>query len=156
MTPIAIGKTINGTFAVVDSMVQVELTIKDYKDCRLQDKITGIESSNQFLLLCGEEIIAKGASFIESWCKMKKLRLNLFKEENFKQLLLSCDRNRKYSIEVQKQSLIPQDATTVYIVDERNIREYNVKHNGKEYYIENYYNFLDNEKNLIIKEILRV
>jgi hypothetical protein len=151
MTAIALGKTINGTFGVIDAMVQVDTNIRNYRDCRLQDKITAIESSNQFLLLCGEEIIANGALFIESWSTMKKVKLDLFKEDNFKKLLISCDRYRQYSIDVQKQQLISQDATHVYIIDKINIREYTVKHDGKFYFIEKTYDFKDCEQILNYK-----
>lgn len=146
MTAIAIGKTKTGTFGVIDAMVQKQLTIKSFKDCRLQDKITELESSNQFMLLCGEEIIAMGASFIESWCRMNKLKLDLFKEVNFKSLLISCDRYRQYCIDVQSEKLIPQESNSVYILDNKNIRRYTVKHNDKKYFIVSTYDFKEGEK----------
>lgn len=151
MTAIAIGKTINGTFCVIDAMVQMKSSIKNYKDCRLQDKITELGSSAQFMLLCGEEIIANGAYFIESWCTMKKMKLDLFKKENFINLLISCDRYRQYSIEVQKAKLIPQESSHVYIIDKRNIKEYIVKHDGKKYFIEKSHDFIDQQQILNYK-----
>lgn len=146
MTAIAIGKTFNGTFGVIDSMVQIKPKIENYRDCRLQDKITAIESSNQFLFICGEGIIAEGAKLIDAWCKIKNLYLDLFKVENFKQLLISCDRYRKFSQEVMFESLTQQSVTDFYVMDKRSIREYKVKLNRQIYCIDSYQDFLNDEK----------
>lgn len=131
MTAFVIGKTTAGTFAVIDSMVQTGNTIS-YRDCRLQDKITEIRSSNQYLLLCGEEIIARGAEFIDNWYRMNNAQLDLFNRDNFMKLLKTCNKYRRYTVEIHNATLIDQNST-VYIIDAHKICCYEVFLDNNQY-----------------------
>lgn len=132
MTALAIGKKNKITFAVIDAMVHGESNIKSYKDCRLVDKTTFISSSNQYILLCGEELIVHTALLLNDWCIYQNLELNLFNENNFFELLKCAEIYRIFCIEVQNFNLITQNVTDFYVINANNIKHYNITQvNGK-------------------------
>jgi hypothetical protein len=77
MTAIAIGRTLDSSFIVVDAMIQPQLRVTSYKDCKLKDKITNFNLSEQFLVLSGEELISYGSIFLSSWCEQQKIKIDL-------------------------------------------------------------------------------
>lgn len=135
MTAIAIGRTLKSNFIVVDGMVQQTLNVKGYKECVLKDKITNFNLSKQFLVVLGEELISYGANFLNSWCEMKRIQVDLCKTEHFLELLICADRSRSYTIDIMHGTPVEMDWSDVYIASSIGVKWYQIRHDGTAYKI---------------------
>lgn len=145
MTAIAIGSLLKANILVIDAMVQTTDKPKEPKDYKMDNKLVEMETSGQFLALCGEGLIADGAKMINDWCKMRKIKIDLFNSSHFTQILRSAERYRKFFVEIAQGKIIPQDSTIVYVLSRTRIKIYEVKYLNFLFFIDKEYDFKDNK-----------
>lgn len=135
MTAIIVGRLPKANFIVADSMVQLDLKVNSHKECRVQDKITDIELSDQFLVLVGEQLVADGANMLHNWSTIKNIKYDLFQTSSFEIVLEFALRYRKYHVDIAKSPIIKQPQTDVYIASRQGIKYYGVEFKDEKYVI---------------------
>ena len=135
MTAIIVGRLPKANFIVADSMVQLDLKVKSHKECRVQDKITDIELSEQFLVLVGEQLVADGANILHYWSTIRKIKYDLFQTATFEIVLEFALRYRRYHIDVAKSPIINQPQTDVYVASRHGIKYYGVEFKNAKYIV---------------------
>lgn len=127
MTAIIAGRLNKANFIAVDAMVQLSLEVSSYKECRLQDKISDLDQSEQYLVLAGEQLIGDGANLLNYWSQIKKIKYDLFDDEQFKNVLELALRYRNYHVDIHSHPIIEQDMSDVYVVGRNRLKHYEVK-----------------------------
>lgn len=135
MTAIIVGRLPKANFIVVDAMVQLDLKVKSHKERRVQDKITDIEISEQFLVLAGEQIIADGATMLHNWSTIKNLKCDLFNKNAFDIVLEFALRYRRYYADILNFPIIEQPRTDVYVASRKGIKYYGVEFKDDRYIV---------------------
>jgi hypothetical protein len=136
MTAIIAGRLPKANFLIADAIVQPHLDVKSYKECKLVDKITSMELTEQFLVLVGEGIIAQAADLLSNWSSTQKIKYDLFKKRSFENIMHLASRFRLVH-EAFGHQIIAQDKTDVYIAGRNEIKHYEVQFKDPSYIITN-------------------
>jgi hypothetical protein len=126
MTAIIVGRLPKANFIVVDSMVQMSLKVSGYKKCRLQDKISDLELSQQYLVLAGEEIIANSATYLNEWSKINGIKFDLFNATVFENVIEIATRLRQVHLKLSHK--VFDQKSDVYIASREGIKYYQVEY----------------------------
>lgn len=145
MTAIAIGKLPNANVIISDAIVQLDTNHIGHKNARVEDKIYDIQSSEQYVTLCGEQLLMHALYVIDLWLLKRNKSIDLMNVLHFNQFLLTADKHREILQKNETNPIPFQEATTLYVVSSLQIKAYQISFLNGKYAVQSEVFLNDNE-----------
>jgi hypothetical protein len=144
MTAILVGKAPFGNVMITDAMVINKEETTSYRDCRLKNKITYIESAKTYCSVVGDENILYGIQALDYWATAHKKRIN-FTKKGIMLDALTCAEKYLPVWRERGDNLVQSAGGTVYFVNESDVFKYEVSRTNDHYTADDCAQFRDNE-----------